>query len=194
MSELRLISILFARTDSVYKTLAGCDVWDATRDAMTWPGGNAVVAHPPCRLWGRLRKLSKAPDSERELAIFAVQAVRRWGGALEHPWGSTLWNGRLPFPGDPPDAFGGWTLPLCQFWFGHRAEKATWLYIVGLRPEEISLPIILGRAPRVIASSYKRHVGRDRIEVTKRERQATPLAFAEWLVSLARQTHVLSRE
>lgn len=56
MSEsLRQIAVLFARQDSIYKTLPGCDVWDIERDARKWPGGCPVVAHPPCRAWGRLR-------------------------------------------------------------------------------------------------------------------------------------------
>lgn len=33
------IAILFARADSIYKTLPGCDVWDIQRDARRWPGG-----------------------------------------------------------------------------------------------------------------------------------------------------------
>lgn len=183
-----LVSVLFARKDSIYKTMPGCDVWDAERNALTWPGGTPVVAHPPCRAWGRLRRFAQPREGEKDLAVFAVDAVRRWGGILEHPWGSTLWDGRLPLPGEPADSFGGWTLPLCQFWFGHRAEKATWLYIVGITPEDVTIPMILGRAPRVIASSRKRRAGRLRMEVTKREREATPLQFAEWLVHLARES------
>ena len=49
------VAVLFARADSVYKTLPGCDVYDIDRDALTFPGGNQVVAHPPCRAWGQLR-------------------------------------------------------------------------------------------------------------------------------------------
>ena len=38
------IAVLFARADSVYKTLPDCDVWDIDRDARRWPGGGPVVA------------------------------------------------------------------------------------------------------------------------------------------------------
>jgi len=55
-----MISVLFARSDSNYKTLPGVDVWDAERDARTWPGGNPVVAHPPGRALGRLRHFRQA--------------------------------------------------------------------------------------------------------------------------------------
>ena len=33
------VSVLFARADSHYKALPGCDVWDEARDASLRPGG-----------------------------------------------------------------------------------------------------------------------------------------------------------
>lgn len=87
----RTVTVLFARRDSIYKTLPDCDVWDADRDARLWPGGTPVVAHPPCRLWGRLRHFARKTKGERQLAIMAVRRVRQWGGVLEHPAGSRLW-------------------------------------------------------------------------------------------------------
>ena len=51
----RIVSVLFARADSAYKTLPGCDVWDKDRNAMLCDDDWPVVAHPPCRAWGRLR-------------------------------------------------------------------------------------------------------------------------------------------
>jgi hypothetical protein len=128
------VAVLFARADSTYKTLPGTDVWDIERDAKLWPGGAPVVAHPPCRAWGRLRKFAKPRKGERQLAIWSVRQVRRFGGVLEHPVGSLLWEkAGLPAPGQI-DAHGGWTLPIHQNWWGHRAEKATLLYIVGCGP------------------------------------------------------------
>jgi hypothetical protein len=35
-----MVAVLFARADSVYKALDGCDVWDIERDARRWPGGS----------------------------------------------------------------------------------------------------------------------------------------------------------
>lgn len=81
----RFVSVLFARGDSNYKTLPGCDVWDEERDAMTWPGGSAVVAHPPCRAWGRMRTFAKPRPGEKDLARFAVAQVREWGGRAGTP-------------------------------------------------------------------------------------------------------------
>ena len=62
------VAVLFARADSNYKQLPECDVWDAERDARKWPGGCPVVAHPPCRAWGRLRHFAKPRDDEKDLA------------------------------------------------------------------------------------------------------------------------------
>ena len=38
------VAVLFARADSIYKTLPACDVYDIARDARWWPGGGPVVA------------------------------------------------------------------------------------------------------------------------------------------------------
>ena len=123
---IREVAILFARVDSVYKSIPGCDVWDAERDARKWPGGSPVVAHPPCRLWGRLRHFANVVPGEKELATWAVEKVREYGGVLEHPHGSLLWRVmNLPRLG-ARDEWGGWTAALPQFWLGHKAEKASW--------------------------------------------------------------------
>ena len=103
------VSVLFARSDSCYFELAA-DVWNADRDARGYTGSNPVICHPPCRGWGRLRNWAKPRPDEKALALFAVDQVRRCGGVLEHPWGSTLWGAAgLPHPGHV-DAWGGWTL------------------------------------------------------------------------------------
>ena len=182
---MKTVSVLFARADSIYKTLPGCDVWDVERDARKWPGGTPIVAHPPCRAWGRLRHFAHPVAGELELAIWGVEQVRKWGGVLEHPKGSRLWVSRLPSPGEY-DEFGGWTLPILQFWFGHRCEKATWLYIVGLKPSDLPpLPLILGEPTHVIQSMKRSNC---RPHVPKAEREHTPRQLAEWLVELARNT------
>lgn len=188
---MREVAVLFARADSIYKTLPGCDVWDAGRDARQWPGGSPVVAHPPCRAWGRLSHMAKPRPDEKDLARYAVRQVREWGGALEHPKGSALWADQgLPAPGCR-DAFGGWTLPIFQMWFGHRAEKATLIYIVGCKPLDIpAVPFVMGEATHTIGSSHRRQRLRFRPEVTKAEREHTPLALAEWLIELARRTSI----
>lgn len=105
------VAVLFARADSIYKTMPGCDVYDIERDARTWPGGCPVVAHPPCRAWGRLRKFAKPRDDEKSLGPWAVEQVRTWGGVLEHPAESTLFaHCGMPRPGQFPDEHGGWSV------------------------------------------------------------------------------------
>ena len=179
------VAVLFARADSVYKGLPGCDVWDAERDARLWQGGAPVVAHPPCRAWGRLRAFAKPRPDEMDLARFAVQMVRRCGGVLEHPAGSLVWADQgLPRPGQGRDAAGGWSLAILQHWWGHRAEKPTWLYIVGAGPRDLpTMPMVLGPSSHVIQT---RRRDDHRPHVTKAEREHTPADLAEWLVQLAR--------
>lgn len=193
------VAVLFARRDSVYKALPGCDVFDADRDARTYSGNLPVVAHPPCRSWGSLRAFVTPAPGERDLALFAVDQVRRLGGVLEHPAWSTLW----PTAGLPDfgmrDRFGGWTLPILQSAWGHRADKATWLYIVGIEPAQLPvIPYRLGQASHVIAQCRTRRDG-SRIrkgdpewkpEVSRIEREHTPIDLARWLVELARSTTV----
>lgn len=176
MNELAApVAVLFVRERSVYRKLAGCDVWPASRDARGYRGGYPVVAHPPCRSWGRLRRLAKPRADERDLAFFAVDAVRRCGGVLEHPAFSGLWAvAGLPWPGCRDD-FGGFTLPIWQSWFGHRAPKPTWLYVVGVEPVDLpALPFdLVYPAGRVESMGVP-------------ERERTPVDLAVWLCSVAR--------
>ena len=160
-------------------------MWDAARDARRWPGGAPVIAHPPCRAWGRLRHFAKPRADEKALALYAVCQVRLHGGVLEHPKASTLWPAaNLPAPGER-DAWGGWTLPLHQHWLGHRAEKATLLYIVGCEPEDIPpIPLRLDEPTHVVQSRKRTDY---RPHITKAEREMTPKPMADWLVELARR-------
>ncbi len=180
------VAVLFARSDSNYKSISACDVWDFDRDARKWPGGAPVVAHPPCRLWGKLRQFAKSEDpiSEKMLAVQAVQAVQKYGGVLEHPAESTLWaHMGLPLPGRAPDRFGGWTAEIRQCDWGHKAEKLTWLYIVGCHPD--ALPDMPPSSDPTGVIKPQRGVPRTLKIVTKAEREHTPQPLAVWLVDLA---------
>jgi hypothetical protein len=55
-----MIACLYCRLDSIYKKISGCDVWDEARDARLFRGSDVVIAHPPCRMWGRLRVFASA--------------------------------------------------------------------------------------------------------------------------------------
>lgn len=188
------VAILFARKDSIYKALPGCDVYDIDRNAMTFPGGLPIVAHPPCRAWGRLRHFAKPRPGEKELALWAIDQIRTWGGVLEHPATSTLWHEKnLPLGADR-DEWGGFTLSVDQFWWGHKARKRTWLYVCGVAPSEIpAMPIRLDAVTHVVNlfSKVRKQKGRyHRPEITKAEREATPPDLARWLVELAKNCKI----
>lgn len=180
-------AILFARRDSIYKDIPGCDVFDIERDATNYSGNLPVVAHTPCRSWGNFSKIAKPRPGERDLAFFAVEQVRRCGGVLEHPAASKLWReANLPCPGQR-DEFGGFTLPISQSWFGHKAEKKTFLYIVGIAPGQIPVfPLDMRRPEFVVARNRRmKEWDKPRPEITKSEREHTPVDLAHWLVDLA---------
>lgn len=179
------VAVLFARGDSIYKTMRGCDVYDIERDARTFDGSCPVVAHPPCRAWGRLRQFAKPVEGEKELAFFAVDMVRQCGGVLEHPSWSTLWAAaELPKPGQPADRFGGRSIEVRQHWWGHKAEKKTWLYFVGIdRWDSVQMPI---EPPTHVIRKKPRPTGKLK-SLHKKLREATPPAFAEYLVRHARR-------
>ena len=193
---MQTVAVLFARSDSIYKALPGCDVYDMERDARRWPGGAPVVAHPPCRAWGRLRAFAKPRHDEKDLARWAVAQVRKWGGVLEHPESSTLWTDQSLPRGQGRDEYGGWTMPIHQWWFGHRAQKRTWLYIVGIEPWEApNFPLRLGQSDCRIRLDKRRpdgtHIRKGDADyqpiLGDAEREHTPEALAIWLCELARR-------
>lgn len=189
---MRTVAALFVRHNSIYKRLPGVEAFDEKRDALTFGGGMPIVAHPPCEQWGQLAHQAHRDPANKALAPWAVDMVRTWGGVLEHPNRSKLWDHcNLPAPGKGPDRFGGWTLAVSQKWWGHKAEKLTLLYVVGVDPRDVALPIILGEAERVCGTSGRRRDGgrtKRRPELKKTDREHTPPAFADFLVELARRS------
>ena len=181
------VAVLFARKDSIYKTMPECDVYDIDRDARNYDGPLPIVGHPPCRAWGVLSHIAKPRFDEKELSPWCVDQIRKWGGVLEHPKASRLWKFRnLPEPGER-DSFGGFSLMMPQYWFGHLAEKKTKFYICGIEPNQIPIPPLkLGRAEFVVTTnhSYKRKI-KQRPELGPKDREKTPDALAHWLVELA---------
>ena len=150
----------------------GVECFDAKRDARTYNGPHPVVAHPPCERWGRLSHFSR--NDTRELAISAVDQVRRFGGVLEHPAESMLWKEcGLPPPDQLfPDRFGGLAYEIAQGDYGHKAPKRTWLYAVRLGPCPFTLPTGFDPGGRVEL-------------ISKFARKATPPALAAQLVAWA---------
>lgn len=178
-----MVSALFVDRKSIYKELLA-DCWDIDRNAAGWPGGNAIIAHPPCRTWCRLKHFAQHIPGEKALAIKSIEWVRQWGGVVEHPKGSDLWK-ELKLPtGKKKDEWGGYTVSVDQSWFGHRARKSTLLYIVGCQATDLpAIPISFDAIQRVVSISTKK--GGSLPEVTRSERSATPFALAKWLIQTA---------
>lgn len=201
-----MVAALFVRKDSIYKTMPGVDAWDVDRDARNWPGGESLIAHPPCAQWGTLSHMAHENAAEKELAVRSVALIRRWGGVLEHPVRSKLWAFLALPMGAEPDEHGGWTLIVSQRWWGHRAEKQTNLYIVGCAPRDIPpMPFAIGRAHYICAggaganareAKRRRQCAPEwrRPSISHAEREHTPPAFATWLVELANRCSAQQRE
>ena len=196
---MRIIAVLFCCRDSIYKSLPGTVCYDVDRDALSFAGGCAVVAHPPCRTWGCLKAFATAaPRNEHALGPWAIGMVRRSGGVVEHPKGSTLFREcECALPGGFPDEYGGITVEVDQFHWGHKARKRTLLYIVGCPKDNLPpMPHREGNPTHVIdrpgsARKAERPNSAGKLPwVSHREREATPEAFANWLLEVARRTRV----
>jgi len=136
MDNIKYVS-LFVRADSAYKKRAEWDAYDQDRDALSYNGSTPVVCHPPCRAWGRLSHMAhNVREGEANLALWSIEKIRELGGILEHPNGSKLFGGFLPNVGETDD-FGGFTILIDQYDFGHVAHKKTKLYIKGIDREAL---------------------------------------------------------
>ena len=186
MSEIN-VSALFVRKDSVYKKL-GVDSWDKERNALEWPGGNPIIAHPPCRAWGQLSHMANPEPGEKELAFFSIDMIRKFGGVLEHPRASKLWPDHLPLPGEVDD-YGGYSICVDQFWWGHKAKKNTLLYIVGCSKSRLpSIPMSFDAVEYTVSSKIKKKSGRRiKKEIPKSDREKTPIDLAKWLIDVAQK-------
>lgn len=168
------VAALFVRPDSHYKAMPGVDAYDKNRDATSWPGGVPGVYHPPCRAWGRYKHWAKPRPGERELALWSMEKVRRFGGVIEHPATSELWKEAGCISPGVRDQFGGVLLFVDQCDFGHRAQKRTGLYVVGCN-EFPEIPYGAGKVVNTIEN------------MGRAERERTPEQFAHWLIELARK-------
>ena len=178
-------ALYMAEKTAMRKYLPPERIWTRRRDARNYPGGFPIVAAPPCAQWCRLAGLANYNAEEKDMAILAVQQVRRWGGVLEHPKYSKLWRHcNLPVGRTDADEFGGWTLETDQHRFGHAAEKATWLYIVGASPSAV-LPLLPPRRPGKPATHFWEGNGPGKAEGGKAARILYPAKFARFLLLIA---------
>lgn len=193
------IAALYVQTGGAYFGLDDVDPWDEARDARRYDGTDPVVAHPPCSRWCRLAGLCEARwglkrGDDGGCFAAALAAVRRCGGVLEHPAYSDAWAAHgltaPPRTGGwiPADTHGGWTCHVEQGRYGHLAKKATWLYAVGCE-----LPSLRwGSEPDAKEGAVSwcgnrtRSGGEGRPRVGKKAASATPPAFREILIAMAR--------
>ena len=92
------VAALFVDGRGCYAGLPGVDPWPIERDARDYAGPLPVVAHPPCKRWGRFWHGSTRRPHQFTLGAdsgcfaTALTAVRTWGGVLEHPADSHAWD------------------------------------------------------------------------------------------------------
>lgn len=210
MSELRKIAALFVEADGCYFGQPNVDPWDISRDARSYAGPHPVVAHPPCKRWGRYWSGGPSANVRRNLGddmgcfATALWAVRTFGGVLEHPEASKAWE---YFGLKTPRKSGGWVaadahrgMTCCveQGHYGHAARKATWLYSVGVCTT-FHAPIwgassgkqrldagFHSKAERAASTPEKRLTKR----LTEAERMGTPVLFRDRLVAMARDSQL----
>lgn len=176
-----MITVLYVDQDSDYYKYP-VDCYSKKRNALNYKGTNSIIAHPPCRLWSRMRTFSTAPPEERLLAHHAIKLIHKNGGILEHPAASTLFPKYLPLPGTT-DKFNGFTICIDQNWFGHPCRKKTLLYIKGINPSQLPpIPYSLDRIEYTVSSSKKKTAKK---EVSKKWRSKTPQLLIEYLIETA---------
>lgn len=195
------IAALYVMPGGAYFGLPDVDVWDVARDARLYAGPHPVVAHPPCERWGHYwyggpsAKVRRIKGDDGGCFAAALAAVRRWGGVLEHPAASAAWDAfgllRPPRAGGwvNADLVGGWTCCVDQGHYGHRAQKATWLYAHG-----VELPALVWcPAPRTVevdglsAAERRRRIKTGMCQrLSRSQRTATPPEFRDRLLSIAR--------
>lgn len=187
-----MIAALYVQTNGVYYGLDDVDPWDEERDARLYDGPWPVVAHPPCTSWSAWR----APTRETMYGAkvgddggcfdAALNAVRRFGGVLEHPAHSLAWRDySLPEPVTGGWILSmydgiGWVIEVSQADYGHRGDKPTWLYYVGHEPPILTPATI--RPPKSRPTTHMSHS----------ERSATPLAFRDVLLDMARSVEMVA--
>ena|SRR5688572_654421 len=198
-----MIAALYVQDPGCYIGLDGVDPWPEARDARKYSGPWTVVAHPPCERWGRYwsggpsARVRRIKGDDNGCFAAALEAVRTYGGVLEHPEASHAWTAhglnRPPRSGGwvCADFFGGYTCCVEQGHYGHAARKATWLYAFG-----VDLPALKwgssGSRQRLDEGYHSAEERRRAIKtgicqrLSKRQRAATPVAFRNLLISIAR--------
>jgi hypothetical protein len=141
----------------------------------------------------------------------ALRAVNKWGGVIEHPADSLAWAAHDI---QTPPRSGGWicaedisrttltawTCCVYQGHYGHESGKATWLYVAGVRCED--LPALKWgkteqRIPQWMIDRFgyekaRRYGVVSMIGAMNKTaiRNATPEPFRDLLISIARKASI----
>lgn len=194
---MKQIAALFVETGGVYFDVPGIDPWDEPRDARLYAGPAPVVAHPPCQRWGAFAALNYArwggehnrPGNDLGCFAAALRAVAQYGGVLEHPAKTKAWD---KYGLHKPTGVGwkraglhDWVCEVWQSAYGHRANKATWLYYHGSEPPRA---LRWGRPRGAYQIGFHNQLGKARNKPTlsRKEAAATPVEFRDVLIDLAR--------
>lgn len=192
-----MIAALFVDPNGPYVARPNVDPWTKERDARLYVGPHPVIAHPPCHLWTNLTGVNyrryggahNRPGNDGGCFAAAVEAVRHFGGVLEHPAGSYAWpTFLLPRPeGLGWSHRGKWWV--CEIWqsaYSHRARKRTWLLYRGhAKPFELNWE----RKPGTHQCGW---FDRNKPTLGKRDAQLSPKAFADVLIRLAENSRGLA--
>lgn len=188
-----MIVALYVYSDGAYAGLPDVDCWGVERDARGYDGPHPVVAHPPCSRWCQLafinqKRYGQKVGDDGGCFAHALDCVRRFGGVLEHPARSYAWPAfglsAPPRRGWARTIDGGWVCEVSQAAYGHVARKLTWLYYVGDAPP----PALNWSRPEPTAqvSFCANHGNSPLPRISKRAASATPIAFRDVLLDMAR--------
>lgn len=178
--------VLFTKDKSNYYKF-NVECYNKKRNATRYNGSDVVICHPPCPQWSQLRRFAKEDFEEKQLALWALELVRKNGGILEHPQNSTLFTKIISLKPGQLDIYGGQMLYVDLNWFGYPCKKKTGLYIVGLLPQNIpAYPISLNAITHRIGSR-SRNRNLTKKELPKSRRDETPTLMCKWLLQVAEQ-------
>ena len=189
------VAALFVDELGIYSNLCHVDLWGESRDARKYNGDLPVVAHPPCNRWGKMAAVNYSrwggdhnrPGNDRGCFASAVGSVERCGGVLEHPAQSTAWSWHglsKPKKEQWTKSRNGWVCEVWQSAYGHRANKATWLYYVGMYAP-FDLRWDRPKGSHQVGGADRRGKSRNKPTLSSKEASATPLLFRDALIALA---------
>jgi hypothetical protein len=200
------VAALYVEKGGVYFGLPDVDPWDEERDARKYAGPHPVVAHPPCERWGRYWSGGPSAKMRRTLGddggcfLAARDAVRAYGGVLEHPEASHAFPAHgLATPrwreGWIPAGDGiGHVCCVAQGNYGHPARKLTWLYAVSSSLPELDWSIpIRQRLDEGFHSREERRAARasgcrPRRRLSHAQNLRTPIPARDLLLGIARNS------